>query len=125
MNHYFDTHKLEQDGLVIVPVKIRFDEIYQFVAGPANVSVATFPNSLYVETYKKSEASWYHILTGRIKEQDCLLTVPANIRFDETYPFAAGSAYVSVTRFAGRSENSEGLVTSDIGSKTDRSETAR
>ena len=71
------------------------------------------------------EASWYHILTGRIKEQDCLLIVPVKIRFDETYQFAAGSANVSVTRFAGRSENSEGLLKSDIDSKTDRSETAR
>ena len=43
-------------------------------------------------------------LPVRIKEQDCLLIVPVNIRFDETYQFAGGSANVSVTRFAGRLE---------------------
>ena len=64
-------------------------------------------------------------LTGRIEEQDGLLMVPFKIRFDETYQFAAGSANVSVTRFAERSENSEGFLTSDIDRKTDRSETAR
>ena len=52
------------------------------------------------------------------------LIVPVKIRFDETYRFVAGSANVSVTRFAERSENSEGLLTSDIDSETDRSETA-
>ena len=36
------THIKEQDGLLIVPVKIRFDETYQFAAGSANVSVARF-----------------------------------------------------------------------------------
>ena len=49
---------------------------------------------------------------------------PVKIRFDEIYQFAAGSATVSVTRFAERSKNSEGLLTSDIDSKTDRLETA-
>ena len=34
------------------------------------------------------------------------MIVPAKIRFDETYQFVAGSANVSVTRFAERSENS-------------------
>ena len=61
---------------------------------------------------------------GRINEQVCLLIVPVKIRFDKTYQLAAGSANVSVTRFAGRSENSEGLLTSDIDSISDRSETA-
>ena len=42
------------------------------------------------------------------------MIVPAKIRFDETYQFAVGSANVSVTRFAERSENSEGRLTSDI-----------
>ena len=32
----------EQDGLVIVPVKIRFDETYQFAVGSAKVSVTGF-----------------------------------------------------------------------------------
>ena len=62
---------------------------------------------------------------GRIKEQDGLLIVPVKIRFVKTYQFATGSANVSVTRFAGRWENSEGLLTSDIDSISDRSETAR
>ena len=53
-------------------------------------------------------------MTWRIKEQDGLVIVPAKIRFDDTYQFAAGSANVSVTRFAERSENSEGRLTSDI-----------
>ena len=44
------------------------------------------------------------------------------IRLDETYQFAAGSANVFVTRFAERSENSEGRLTSDIDTTTDRSE---
>ena len=39
-------HITEQDGLLIVPVKIRFDETYQFAAGSANVSVTTFLSSL-------------------------------------------------------------------------------
>ena len=43
-------------------------------------------------------------------------------RFDETYQFAAGSANVFVTRFAERSENSGGRLTSDIDTTTDRSE---
>ena len=68
----------------------------------------------FAETSENWEASWYHILTGRIKEQDGLLIVPVKNRFDETYQFAAGSANVSVTRFAERWENSEGLLTSDI-----------
>ena len=62
---------------------------------------------------------------GRIIEQDGLLIVPVKIRFDETYQFATGSANVSVTRFAKRSENSEGLLTSDIDSNTDRSKTEK
>ena len=55
-----------------------------------------------------------HSLTGRIKEQDGLVNVPVKIRFDEIYQFAAGSANISVKRFAERSENSEGRLTSDI-----------
>ena len=51
---------------------------------------------------------------GRIKEQDDLVIVPVKMRFVETYQFAAGSAKVSVTRFAECSENSEGRLTSDI-----------
>ena len=58
---------------------------------------------------------------GRIKEHDGLLIVPVKIRFDKTYQFAASSANVSVTRFPECSENSEGLLTSDIESKTGRS----
>ena len=42
------------------------------------------------------------------------MIVPAKIPFDDTYQFAAGSANVSVTRFAEGSENSEGCLTSDI-----------
>ena len=53
-------------------------------------------------------------LMGSIKEQDGLVIVPVKIRFDETYQFAAGSAKVSVTRFADHSENSEGHLTLDI-----------
>ena len=45
---------------------------------------------------------------GRIKEQDGIVNIPVKIRFDETYQFAAGSANVFITRFAERSENSEG-----------------
>ena len=36
--------------------------------------------------------------------------------------FAAGSANVCITRFAERSENSEGRLTSDIDTTTDKSE---
>ena len=42
------------------------------------------------------------------------MIVPAKIPFDDTYRFAAGSANVSVTRFAEGSENSESRLTSDI-----------
>ena len=42
------------------------------------------------------------------------MIVPAKIRFDDTFQFAAGSANVSVARFAEGSENSEGHLTSDI-----------
>ena len=42
------------------------------------------------------------------------MIVPVKIRFEETYQFAAGSAKVSVTRFAERSEDSESRLTSDI-----------
>ena len=59
---------------------------------------------------------------GRIKEQDRLVNIQVKIRFDETYQFAAGSANVSITRFAERPENSEGRLTSDIDTTTDRSE---
>ena len=59
---------------------------------------------------------------GRIKEQDGLVNIPVKIRFDEAYQFAAGSANVYITRFAERSENSEGRLTSDIDTTTDRSE---
>ena len=40
MNHVFDTK--EQDGPLIVPVKIRFDDTYQFSEGSANASVTRF-----------------------------------------------------------------------------------
>ena len=53
------------------------------------------------------------------------MIVPVKIRFDETYQFAADSTKVSVTRFAERSENSEGRLTSDIDSKTDRLEASK
>ena len=46
-------------------------------------------------------------LISHIKEQDSLLIIPVKIRFDETSQFAEGSANVSVTKFAERSENSE------------------
>ena len=59
---------------------------------------------------------------GRIKEQDGLVNIPVKIRFDETYQFASGSANVFITRFAERSENSEGRLTSDIETTTDRLE---
>ena len=42
------------------------------------------------------------------------MIVPAKIPFDNTYQFAAGSANVSVARFAEGSENSGGRLTSDI-----------
>ena len=50
------------------------------------------------------------------------MNVPVKIRFNETYQFAAGSANVFIARFAERSENSEGRLTSDIDTTTDRSE---
>ena len=50
------------------------------------------------------------------------MNVPVKIRFDETYQFAEGSANVFITRFAERSENSEGRLTSDIDTTIDRSE---
>ena len=50
------------------------------------------------------------------------MNIPVKIRFDKTYQFAVGSANVYVTRFAERSENSEGRLTSDIDTTTDRSE---
>ena len=59
---------------------------------------------------------------GRIKEQDGLVNIPVKIQFDETYQFAAGSANISITRFAERSENSNGRLTSDNDTTTDRSE---
>ena len=58
---------------------------------------------------------------GRIKERDGVVNVPVKIRFDETYQFAAGSTNVFITRFAERSENSEGRLTSDIDTTTDSS----
>ena len=113
------THIKEQDGLLIAPVKIRFDETYLPICSKCFRYNIT---QQFAETSENWEASWYHILTGGITKQDGLLIVP---RFDEIYQFAAGSANVSVTRFAERSQFSEGLLTSDIDSKTDRSETAR
>ena len=50
------------------------------------------------------------------------MSVPVKIRFDETYQFTAGSANVFITRFAERFENSEGRLSSDIDTATDRSE---
>ena len=50
------------------------------------------------------------------------MNIPVKIRFDETYQFAAGSVNVHITRFAERPENSEGRLTSDIDTTTDRSE---
>ena len=50
------------------------------------------------------------------------MNVPVKIQFDETYQFAAGSANVFITRFAERSENSEGRLRSDIDTTTDGSE---
>ena len=50
------------------------------------------------------------------------MNIPVKIRFDETYQFAAGSANVFITKFAEGSENSEGRLTSDIDTTTDRSE---
>ena len=57
---------------------------------------------------------------GRIKEQNGLVNIPVKIRFDETYQFVAGSANVFITRFEERFENSEGRLTSDIDTTTDR-----
>ena len=59
---------------------------------------------------------------GRLKERDGLVNIPLKIRSDETYQFAAGSANVYITRFAERSENSEGRLASDIDTTTDKSE---
>ena len=59
---------------------------------------------------------------GLNKEQNGLVNIPVKIRFDETYQFAAGSANVFITRFAERSKNSEGRLTSDNDTTTDRSE---
>ena len=50
------------------------------------------------------------------------MNVLVKIRFDESYQFAAGSANVFITRFAERFENSEGRLTSDIDTITDRPE---
>ena len=61
-------------------------------------------------------------MTGRIKEQDGLVNIAVKIRFDETYQFTADSANVYITRFAERSENSEGRLKSDIDTTTDKSE---
>ena len=36
------THTTEQDGLLIVPVKIQFDDTYQFSEGLENVFVTRF-----------------------------------------------------------------------------------
>ena len=115
------THIKEQDSPLTVRVKIRFDETYQFAAGSANVSVTTFLSSLQ-KLLKNERPLDITFLTGRIKEQDGLVNVPVKIRFDETYQFAAGSANVFITRFAERFENSEGRLTSDIDTTTDRSE---
>ena len=38
----------EQDGLVNVPVKIQFDETYQFAAGSANVLLQGLQNVLKI-----------------------------------------------------------------------------
>ena len=46
MNHSNLTHIKGQDGLLIVPVKIRFDETSEFSEGSANVSVTTFLSGL-------------------------------------------------------------------------------
>ena len=48
----------EQDGLVNVPVKIRFDETCQFAAGSANVLITRFP-----ERSENSEGCLTQILT--------------------------------------------------------------
>ena len=50
------------------------------------------------------------------------MNVPVKIRFDKTCQFAAGSANFFIARFAERSENSEGHLTSDIDTATDRSD---
>ena len=50
------------------------------------------------------------------------MNIPVKIRFGEAYKFAAGSANVYITRFAERSENSEGRLTSDIDTTADKSE---
>ena len=39
----------------------------------------------FSDTSENWEASWYHILMGRIKEQDGLVIVPVKIQFDKTY----------------------------------------
>ena len=50
------------------------------------------------------------------------MNIQVKIRFDETYQFALGSANVFITRFAESSENSEGGLTSDVDTITDRLE---
>ena len=128
----------EQDGLLIVPVKIRFDETSQFSEGSANNSVTTFlslqklpnigrPHDITfwrVElTNRKPQIKYWITNLANIKEQDGLHVVPVKIRFDKTYQFAAGSANVSFTRFAERSENLEFFWHQILTGKTDRSET--
>ena len=111
----------------------------QFSEGSTNISVMTILSGLQkhlkigrprditfwrVELRNQKPYIKYRITNlTHIKEQEGLLIVPDKIRFDETDQCAAGSANVYVTRFAERSENSEGLLTSDIDSRTDRLET--
>ena len=132
-------HIQEQDGLLIVPVKIRFDETSQFSEGFANISVTTFLSSLQklpkigrpcdttfwrVElTSRKPHIKYWITNLAHIKEQDGLHIVPVKIRFDKTYQFAAGSANVSATRFAERFENLEEFWHQILTAKNDRSET--
>ena len=85
------THTEGQDYLLIVPVKIRFDETFQFSEGSANVSVTMFPSGLQelpkigrphditfwrVElTSRKQHVKYWITNLTHMKEQDGLLIV--------------------------------------------------
>ena len=54
------THIKGQDGLLIVPVKIRFDKTYAFAGGSANVFATRFE-----ECFENLEVFWHQILTAK------------------------------------------------------------
>ena len=118
------THIKWQDGLLIVHQNSIWRDLT--IYSSFNKCFCYNIPHQFADTSENWKAFWYHILTGRIKGQDGLVIVPVKIRFDETHEFAAGSANVSVTRFAERSENSEGcwhqILTGKLADRSVRSE---